>query len=83
MKLHFITIKDGKRRVHWPLLTAFVALTYVLVIAAAEEFWVFLTGGYSPLIGLYALVVATLVVIRVVGASLVKPMNLLRAELRS
>jgi hypothetical protein len=70
---HYIDVADGKTRVIWPALLIFVALTYATVIGGAELFWYGFTGGPSLLIGGYALVAATLVVIRVVGASLFDP----------
>jgi hypothetical protein len=80
MKNHFITIRNGKKRVCWLPLFAFVAGTYAALIGAAEVFWLGFTGGFSPLVGGYALVAATLVVIRVVVGSLTMPGDLLRAQ---
>ena len=80
MRLHYVDRKNGKKRVNWPALVAFVPGAYALVIGAAEVFWYGLTGGFSPLIGLFALVAATLVVIRVVGTSLSTPADLLKAQ---
>ncbi len=80
MRLHFVSIKDGKKRICWPFLGSFVVGVYALVLGAAEALWLSLAGGPSLLVGLYALVLATLIVIRVVGASLVKPADLIRAE---
>jgi hypothetical protein len=73
MWYHYIAIKNGKKRIIWSALFVFVATAFSVVIGSAEAFWYLLTGGFSPLIGLYALVIATLLVIRVVGASLVGP----------
>ena len=76
MRFRFIHIKDGKRRCNWAFLALFVVLTYVLVVAAAELYWFGMTGGLSRLIGGYAFVAATLIVIRVVGSGLLVPEDL-------
>jgi hypothetical protein len=72
--LHFyIDVRDGKKRVRWPALIVFVLGIYVIEVGAAEVFWHLFTGGFSPLIGGYAAVVATLTVIRLIGAGLSMP----------
>ena len=73
MRNLFITFSDGTRRVQWPVMMGFVIATYLGTIAAAETFWKLFTGGYSPLMGLFALFTATLIVIRVIGTSLADP----------
>ena len=70
---HYISVKDGKKRLIWSALLVFVTTAFAVVIGAAEAFWYFFTGGFSPLIGGYALVAATLLVIRMVGANLACP----------
>ena len=80
MRFHFITMKERERRLNWHALILFVASTYVFIVTAAELFWLGFTGGVSPLIGGYAFVAATLVVIRVVGAGLIIPEDLARAR---
>lgn len=72
--------RDGKKRVNWTALTAFAVFIYAATIAFAEVFWFGFTGGFSTLIGLYAVVAATLVVVRVVGGVLMLPADLLRAQ---
>lgn len=72
MRLHYVT-RDNKRKVHWTALLAFVLLAYAGVIGAAELFWRLLTGGFSPLVGGFALVAATLFAVRTVGACLFAP----------
>ncbi len=73
MRNLFITFSDGTRRVQWPAMIGFVIVTYLGTIAAAEIFWKLFTGGYSPLMALFALFTATLIVIRVIGTSLADP----------
>lgn len=73
MRLHYIRVKDGKRQVLWLALAVFVLTVYAVVIVSAELFWYFFTGGFSPLVGLYALVAATLTVIRLVGGAFADP----------
>jgi hypothetical protein len=80
MWFQFITMKHGKRRLNWQFLAIFVASTYFLVVSAAEVFWLGFTGGFSLLIGGYAFVLATLIVIRVVGSGLIIPADLSRAR---
>jgi len=72
MRLHSFS-QDHKRRVHWTALLGFVLLAYAGVIGAAELFWRLFTGGFSPLVGGFALVAATLFVVRTVGACLFAP----------
>jgi hypothetical protein len=80
MLFHYVTIKDGKKRLVWSALLVFVSAAFAVVIAAAEAFWYFFTGGFSPLVGGFALVAAILLVIRVVGASLAGPVVIVDAE---
>jgi hypothetical protein len=80
MRLHFITIKNGKKHLVWPLVSAFVLGAYTLIIGASEAIWLGITGGASLLVAMYAFVAASLVVIRVLGSSLVKPADLIKAE---
>jgi hypothetical protein len=42
-------------------------LVHVAVIGGVEIFWYLFTGGFSPLIGGFALVAAWLILVRVVG----------------
>jgi hypothetical protein len=69
--MHYDT--DGKKHIHWWTVGSFVVTAYAVMIALAELFWYEFAGGFSALIGGYAAVFATLVVIRVVGASLANP----------
>ena len=73
MRNLFITFSDGTRRVQWPVMMGFVIATYLGTIAAAETFWKLFTGGYSTLIGLYALFTATLIVVRVISGVFYDP----------
>ena len=73
MIFHYVSIKEGKKRLVWSALLVFVAAVLAVVIGAAEAFWYFLTGGFSPLVAGFALVAATLLVIRLVGARLADP----------
>jgi hypothetical protein len=80
MRTTLTTYRDGKKRIRWGLVAAAVAGVYVGVIGAAELFWVGITGAFSPLIGLYALMAASLVTVRIVGGVLAKPADLIKAE---
>lgn len=73
-------LKNGKKQLNWPVLGPVVVATYVVMIGAAEAFWLALTGGFNPLVGLFALVAATIAVIRIIGTSLAKPIDLMKAE---
>ena len=71
MKPIYLSERNGKRRVVWPALVAFVVVAPLAMIGSAEVFWKMFTGHYSELVGGFALVAATLLVIRSVGASIV------------
>lgn len=73
MRFTFIDARDGKRRVDWTALAVFSAITYTVVFAAAEVFWFLFTGGFSRLIGTFALFVATLIMVRVIGEATARP----------
>lgn len=73
MILQYTSVKEGKKRLVWSALLVFVAVVLSVVIVAAEAFWYGLTGGFSPLVAGFALVAGTLLVIRLVGASLADP----------
>ena len=75
----YISVKNGKKRIIWSLLLVFVATALAIVIGAAEVFWYLFTGGFSTLIGGYALVVAILLVIRLVGATSAAPAFVVKA----
>jgi cation transport ATPase len=62
--------KDGRTTVNWLMLLGCVVMVPVVVIAAVEVFWYKFTGGFSTLMGLFALVAAILIVIRLVGETL-------------
>jgi hypothetical protein len=73
MRYQSIRVQEGKKRFTWAALALFVPTAYLVVIGAAELFWYLFTGGFSPLIGLYALFAATLLVVRTVGEMLSAP----------
>lgn len=73
MRNLFVKFDEGTRRVNWLTTSWFVLVIYAVTIAAAEVFWKLFTGGYSTLIGLYALFTATLIVVRVLGSILADP----------
>ena len=83
MRNLFITFTDGTRQVQWPAMIGFVVVTYFGMITAAEIFWKLFTGGFSPLMALFALFTATLVVIRVIGTSLADPFIVIETQARS
>ncbi len=73
MTIYKVSIRIGKKRLNWVNLLGFSMLAFAGIIGAAEAFWYFLTGGFSPLIGGFALVVALLLVIRIIGAHVTAP----------
>ena len=73
--LFFVNVNDGPRRVNWSTTIGFVVVLYAAVIGAAEVFWKMFAGGYSTLIGLYALFTATLILVRVIGSVFVDPIS--------
>jgi hypothetical protein len=73
MRFTFIDARNSRRRVDWAALAVFSAIAYTVVFAAAEMFWFLFTGGFSRLIGTFALFVATLIVIRAVGEATARP----------
>ncbi len=79
----YVRVKDGKKQLIWTSLLVFVVLVFILVIAALEAFWYGFTGGFSPLVGGFGLVAATLIVIRIVGASLASPVVKARSGLET
>ena len=62
--------KDGRKSVNWMMLLACVVMVPVVVIGSVELFWYKLSGGFSPLMGLFGLMAAILIVIRLVGETL-------------
>jgi hypothetical protein len=53
--------------VSWVLLTAVAALMHLTVIGGVEVFWRLFTGGFSPLMGGFALVLTWVILVRVFG----------------
>lgn len=80
MRYHCTILKAGKKQLNWSVLGPLVVANYVGMIGFAEVFWFVLTGAFNPLVGLFALVAATIGAIRIVGTSLAKPIDLMRAE---
>jgi hypothetical protein len=70
MRFTFIDLRDMRRRVNWTGLVAFSVTTYMVVIGAAEVFWLLFAGGFSRLIAGLAAVLATLIVVRAVGEAI-------------
>ena len=83
MQNYFFKTCRGERCVNWQAVSLFVVLTYLGTVSGAEVFWRLFSGEYSQLMGLFAFVVATLVVIRVVGATLTDPYTHTEAEFRT
>ena len=65
-----LTMKDGRRTIHWSTLLLAVAAVHAVVIGAVEAFWYVFTGGFSPLLGGFALVAANLIAVRIIGERL-------------
>lgn len=70
MRAMNFTTNDRRKLIHWPALFAAVAAVHAMVIGAVEGFWYLFTGGFSPLMGGFALVVANLIAVRMVGGRL-------------
>lgn len=70
--------KDGGRgAVNWSVVTFVTLAVHLLVIGGVEVFWKLFTGGFSPLIGLFGLVGAWLILVRVLGEGLFLPADLI------
>jgi hypothetical protein len=80
VRYHCTIIRDGKKRLNWPVLGPLVLANFVVVVGGSELGWHALTGGFSTLVGLYALVAASIAAVRIIGTSLAKPFDLLKAE---
>jgi hypothetical protein len=76
MRLTIVRIENGKRRVLWPEFLLFVIASYAAFIGSAEIFWKLFSGGFSSLIGLLALFVATLYVVRVTAEEFALPVHI-------
>lgn len=75
MRLTFVRIENGKRRMIWPMFLLYVATCFTTVIGASELFWKMFSGGYSPLIGLFAFYLATMIVLLALGEAFALPVH--------
>ncbi len=66
MKPLFVSIKDGQRVVHWKKLTAFSVAVMVLTAVLVEGLWWLLSNTLSLGALIVALVLGTLIVVRMV-----------------
>jgi membrane protein YdbS with pleckstrin-like domain len=66
MKPLFVSIKEGQRVVHWPKLAAFSAAVLVLTAVLVEGLWWLLSNTLSLGALIVALVLGTLIVVRIV-----------------
>jgi hypothetical protein len=73
MRNLFFTRDDDGRHAHWWAIVGFLALDYACTIGLCEEFWKLFTGGFSPLVALYAFFLATLIAIRVLAEAFLDP----------
>jgi hypothetical protein len=72
MRLHFYKTKGQTASLNWPLLLGFVVMVPVVVVGLVELFWYKFTGGFSPLMGGFAFVAAVFILVRVIGASVIR-----------
>ncbi len=73
MRNLFFTRDEDGRHAHWWAILSFIVLDYAGTIGLCEWFWKLFTGGLSPLVGLYALFLATLILIRVMAGAFFDP----------
>ncbi len=66
MKPLFVSNKDGQRVVHWKKLTAFSVVVMVLTAVLVEGLWWLLSNTLSLGALIVALVLGTLIVVRMV-----------------
>ncbi len=66
MKPLFVSIKEGQRVVHWKKLTAFSVAVMILTAVLIEGLWWLLSNTLSPGALIVALVLGTLIVVRLV-----------------
>lgn len=66
MRLQLMRAKNGRRSMNWGVLALMVLAIHALFIGGTELVWYLLTGGVSPLLGLFAFVIALLGVFRVI-----------------
>jgi len=66
MKPLFVSTKEGQRVVHWPKLAAFSAAVLVLTAVLVEGLWWLLSNTLSLGALIVALVLGTLIVVRIV-----------------
>ena len=66
MKPLFVSIKDSQRVVHWKKLTAFSVAVMIVTAALVEGLWWLLSNSLSLGALIVALVLGTLIVIRLV-----------------
>ena len=83
MRNLFFTRDQNGRHTHWGAILGFIVLDYAGTIGLCEVFWKLFAGGYSPLIGLYAFFLATLILIRVILTAFFDPYTLGRVGQRS
>ena len=66
MKPLFVSTKDGQRVVHWKKLTALSVAMMVLTAVLVEGLWWLMSGAPSPGALIVALVLGTLIIVRIV-----------------
>ena len=66
MKPLFVSTKDGQRVVHWKKLTALSVAMMVLTAVLVEGLWWLISGAPSPGALIVALVLGTLIIVRIV-----------------
>jgi hypothetical protein len=67
MKPLFVSIKEGQRKIHWPKLSVFAVVVMVVTAVLVEGLWWLLTNHLSGEALVVALVLGTLIVVRVVA----------------
>ena len=70
MRFPLMVESNGRRAINWAGLLMLVLSTQGLVIGFVELCWYLVAGGFSPVLGWFAFVLAWLIVIRFVGEAI-------------
>jgi hypothetical protein len=70
MRPYFVSIREGRRMVHWPKLMTFAAVVLGVTAVLVEAFWYLVAHALSTGALVVAVVIAALVVIRAVVQAL-------------
>ena len=70
MRILLVQLKDGRMGLNWTLTAMAAFLVHVAVIGSSELLWWVVSGGVSPLLAGFGLVVSILLVVRMVAETL-------------